>query len=198
VARVKALPQCLCLAGNHDWAALGKLDLGDFNPDARMAALWTRAQLTPESRQFLEERPERLGPLEGRYTLAHGSPRYPIWEYILDRRTARIAFDHFDTQVCFVGHSHVPAIFQLRSEQVNITVPTPDEPISLNDGRYIVNPGGVGQPRDGDPRASYLLLDTEANSVAYKRVAYPVEEVQARMIEARLPVRMIVRLSYGW
>ncbi len=198
VARIKALPECLCLAGNHDWAALGKLDLENFNADARRAVIWTRDQLTPESRQFLEERPERLGPLGERYTLAHGSPRYPIWEYILDTRTARVAFDHFDTQVCFVGHSHVPAIFRLKSEQVELVLPVPDEPIVLNEGRYIVNPGGVGQPRDGDPRASYLVLDTEANSVTYRRVAYPIEEVQRRMIEARLPVRMIARLSYGW
>jgi diadenosine tetraphosphatase ApaH/serine/threonine PP2A family protein phosphatase len=198
VARIMALPQYVCLAGNHDWAALGRLDLGNFNTDARLAALWTREQLTPESRKFLEERPDRLGPLEERYTLAHGSPRYPIWEYILDTRTARTAFEHFDTPVCFVGHSHVPVIFQQKSEEVKIVLAVADEPIVLNEGRYIVNPGGVGQPRDGDPRASYVLLDTETNSVTFRRVAYPVEETQARMIEAGLPMRIIARLRYGW
>jgi len=198
VARIKALPNCLCLAGNHDWAALGRLDLENFNTDARLAALWTAEQLTPESRQFLEERPDHMGPLEERYTLAHGSPRYPIWEYILDIRTARTSFEYFNTPVCFVGHSHVPVIFQQKSEKVELILPLPGEPMVLNEGRYIVNPGGVGQPRDGDPRASYALLDTEANSVTFCRVPYPVEETQARMIAAGLPMRLIARLSYGW
>ena len=198
VERVRELRRYQCLAGNHDWAALGKLDLSDFNTDARLAALWTRQQLTPDNRAFLDARLEYIGPLEGRYTLVHGSPRYPIWEYILDEAIAAENFPYFSTQVCLVGHTHVPVIYAETPAGVRALRPPLDTPHPLGDQRLIINPGSVGQPRDGDPRASYLLLDVEAGTVTYRRVDYPIEVTQEKMAAVGLPPRIIARLEYGW
>lgn len=197
VDRLRELRPEYWLAGNHDWAALGKLDISDFNPMARLAALWTRQQLTPENIAFLETLPARTRASE-KFTLAHGSPRHPIWEYIMDVRTAAVNFAHFDTPYCLVGHTHIPAIYRQHSGRVDVPAYILGDPIKLGDSRLIINPGGVGQPRDGDPRASYLLLDTEVLAVTYYRVAYPIQETQAKMSEAGLPARLIVRLAYGW
>lgn len=198
VERVRELRRYQCLAGNHDWAALGKLDLSDFNTDARLAALWTRQQLTPDNRAFLDARLEYIGPLEDRYTLVHGSPRYPIWEYILDEAIAAENFPYFSTQVCLVGHTHVPVIYAETPAGVRALRPPLDKPHPLGDQRLIINPGSVGQPRDGDPRASYLLLDVDASTVTYRRVDYPIEATQEKMAAVGLPPRIIARLEYGW
>lgn len=190
----------LCIAGNHDWATLGKLDLQDFNPDAREANLWNREQLTPENLAYLEALPETW--VEGQFTLIHGSPRHPIWEYIIYASTAQINFAYFDTPYCFVGHTHTPVIFRLQNEGgtkvCDLVSPPASESASLGPERLILNPGSVGQPRDGDPRASYLLLDTEALTIEYRRVAYPVEKTQAKMLEHDMPLRLVLRLGYGW
>jgi diadenosine tetraphosphatase ApaH/serine/threonine PP2A family protein phosphatase len=197
VDRFRDLRPQYWLAGNHDWAALGKLDISDFNPMARLSALWTRQQLTRENFALLKKLPARVKASD-QFTLAHGSPRHPIWEYVLDVQTAETNFAHFDTPYCLVGHTHVPAIYRLHNGQVEALAYTLGEPFELKKGRMIINPGGVGQPRDGDPRASYLILDTIALTVTYHRVEYPVEETQARMYKAGLPSRLITRLSYGW
>jgi predicted phosphodiesterase len=195
IERIQELPH-RCLAGNHDWAVLGKLDLEDFNADAQRACLWTREQLTPTSRMYLESLEERI--TEGDFTLAHGSPRHPIWEYVIHPSIARANFAHFDTPYCFVGHSHVPAIFRDRGSDVDIRPIELDVPMSLGQQRLIINPGSVGQPRDGDPRASYAILDAEAGEIEYRRVPYPIEETQGKMAQVGLPPRLIIRLSYGW
>ncbi len=196
---LKSLPH-LCIAGNHDWATLGKLDLRDFNPDAREANLWNRKQLTPANLAYLDALPETR--VEGQFTLIHGSPRHPIWEYIIYASTAQVNFEYFDTPYCFVGHTHTPAIFCLQNEGGAKTcepIPPPvGELISLGPERLILNPGSVGQPRDGDPRASYLLLDTEALTIEYRRVEYPFEKTQAKMLEHDMPLRLVLRLGYGW
>lgn len=197
VARLRELQPEYWLAGNHDWAALGKLDIADFNPMARLAALWTREQLTPENFAYLAALPAQVKASET-FTLAHGSPRHPIWEYVLDASTASANFAHFETPYCLVGHTHVPAIYRQYNGRVEMPAYTLGEPFKLRNGRLIVNPGGVGQPRDGDPRASYILLDTDALTVTYNRVEYPIQETQARMSEAGLPSRLITRLNYGW
>lgn len=197
VNRLRELEPEYWLAGNHDWAALDKLDISDFNAMARQAALWTREQLTPENFAFLATLPTRVQASE-QFTLAHGSPRHPIWEYVLDVRAATANFDHFDTPYCLVGHTHVPAIYRQRNGRVQVPNYALGEPLELENGRLIINPGGVGQPRDGDPRASYLILDIEALTVTYHRVAYPIQETQAKMAEAGLPSRLITRLNYGW
>ncbi|MFQ6059041.1 MAG: metallophosphoesterase family protein [Anaerolineae bacterium] len=218
VERLRELPH-RCIAGNHDWAVLGKLDLEDFNADAQRACLWTQEQLTPASLAYLQGLEERI--VEGDFTLVHGSPRHPIWEYVIYPSIAQTNFAHFDTSYCFVGHSHVPVIFRdLGSEVATARILTatarvgfepaasagevdvrPFEvgvPLSLGERRLIINPGSVGQPRDGDPRASYVILDVEASTIEYRRVPYPVEETQRKMARAGLPPRLIVRLSYGW
>jgi predicted phosphodiesterase len=196
---LRSLPH-LCIAGNHDWATLGKLDLNDFNPDAREANLWNREQLRPDSLAFLEDLPEML--VEGTFTLSHGSPRHPIWEYIIYTSTAHMNFSFFDTPFCFVGHTHTPVIFRLNDREgtqvCDQIAPPADKPLSIDSGRFIINPGSVGQPRDGDPRASYVILDLEALTVEHCRVAYPVEETQAKMMEHNLPLRLVLRLGYGW
>jgi len=189
----------LCIAGNHDWATLGKLDLRDFNPDAREANMWNRKQLTPGNLAYLEDLPESL--VEGQFTLIHGSPRHPIWEYVIYASTAEINFDHFETSYCLVGHTHSPVIFvqaEGNGSKVKEIQPPVDEPVALGPERLILNPGSVGQPRDGDPRASYAILDDEAMTIEYHRVSYPVEETQAKMIEHGLPARLVLRLGYGW
>lgn len=197
VERLRELKPEYWLAGNHDWAALGKLDISDFNPMARLAALWTREQLTPQNFRFLETLPARVKASE-LFTLAHGSPRHPIWEYVLDAQTAAANFAYFDTPYCLVGHTHVPAIYRQQNGRVEGPAYALGEPIRLENGRVIVNPGGVGQPRDGDPRASYIILDTDALTVTYHRVEYPVQKTQAKMAKAGLPARLITRLNYGW
>lgn len=186
------------LAGNHDWAALGKLDVSEFNPMARLAALWTREQLTSENRAFLARLQTHERATDPRFTLAHGSPRHPVWEYILDSQTAAANFAHFETPYCLVGHTHVPMIYRQLNSRIDIPPHAPDQPIQLTEERLIINPGGVGQPRDGDSRASYMILDTDGLSITFRRVSYPIEETQARMREAGLPSRLINRLTYGW
>lgn len=187
----------VCVAGNHDWAAIDKLDIGDFNVDAKQACLWTRETLSPENWEYLENLPERLEFPELDFTLVHGSPRHPIWEYILSPFIAKENFDHFNTQFCLVGHTHIPAIFRSYTRSpVELTNPLHlDE---LGEERLIINPGSVGQPRDGDPRASYAIFDTEDLTLEIHRIPYPIEVTQEEMKKVNLPPRLIVRLSYGW
>lgn len=189
----------ICLTGNHDWAALGKIDLNDFNPDARQAALWTREQLTPASLQFLEERPDMIV-YNSEITMAHASPRQPIWEYITNTSIARANFSHFHTALCLVGHTHVPAIFVLDAQgTVREQKIIDGQTVPLRDGsRYIVNPGSVGQPRDNDPRAAYAILDLVSGAITFHHVEYDIVQTQQRMYNAGLPARLIMRLNYGW
>lgn len=196
IERVREFPH-FSLAGNHDWAALGKLDLADFNVIARVANQWTQTQLTPTSHDYLSELPTHKE-LEGFY-LAHASPREPVWEYILDTRTAFANFQHFTGSFCLVGHTHVPVVFELNEERerTKTLIPPLLEPLELGPHRMIINPGSVGQPRDGDPRASYALLDTEEMIWEFRRVAYPVEVTQERMEAEGLPPRLIARLEVG-
>ena len=188
----------VAIAGNHDWAVLGKLDLGDFNAYARHANLWTRQQLTAQSLAYLEALPETV--VEGSFTMAHGSPRHPVWEYLFDPKTAKLSFAHYDTAICLVGHTHVPIIFRdlADSNQCQLSLPLTGPAIDLDGGRYIANPGSVGQPRDRDPRAAYMLLDTEAKVCEQCRVGYNVAETQRKVRLAGLPGRLGTRLAFGW
>lgn len=190
--------ELVCLAGNHDWAALGKLNLDTFNADARAAATWTQKMLTEESRAYLDSLPSRVEFDE--FTLAHGSPRQPVWEYVLEPLVAYINFLHFKTPYALVGHTHAPVIFELNEEQNSSLVHYPmyGEPISLGGERLIINPGSVGQPRDSDPRAAYALLDSEQMTWEFHRIDYRIEETQNRMRQHGLPHRLVARLQYGW
>jgi len=188
----------LAIAGNHDWGALGKLDLSEFNVDARRANLWTREQLSPRSWSFLDALPQEL--VEDQVTLVHGSPRHPIWEYLVYPSVACLNFQHFDTRVCLVGHTHVPVIFVGPSDEEGCRVLQAVEsgPVALGEERYIINPGSVGQPRDGDPRAAFLILDTDEGTIEHRRVPYDIAATQEKMRAVGLPARSIARLEYGW
>lgn len=187
----------LALSGNHDWAVLDKLDMDEFNPEAKQVVNWTRAMLNEENTAYLATLPPRQ--VETDFTLAHASPRHPVWEYILDLQTALENFDHFDTAYCLVGHSHVPALFILdeEAEVLDGYMVGDGEVVELGPHRLILNPGSVGQPRDGDPRAAYALLDEEAMTFTFHRVAYNIVETQRRMRTHGMPARLIDRLAQG-
>ncbi|MCA9941444.1 MAG: metallophosphoesterase family protein [Anaerolineales bacterium] len=197
VTLLQSLPH-ISLSGNHDWAVLDRLDINTFNPEARQAIGWTQDQLTPESRAYLEELPSLIF-IEPIFTLAHASPRQPVWEYILDAATAAVNFNHFETSNCLVGHTHVPIIYALRDDRVTTRAPLYGQPFTLNESeRLIINPGSVGQPRDADPRAAYALLDLERMTWEHRRVGYDIDATQERMRRHNLPQRLITRLAYGW
>ena len=196
VERLRAL-EPLALTGNHDWAVLDKLDVDDFNAEARMVVRWTQRTLTGENRAYLQDLPPlRVAPP---FTLAHASPRHPVWEYILDLPTALANFAHFDTPCCLVGHTHVPAVFALdeASGGLDFALVEHGDVLDLSRHRLIVNPGGVGQPRDGDPRAAYALLDDEAMTMEFRRVPYDIAATQALMRDLKMPRRLIKRLEQG-
>jgi diadenosine tetraphosphatase ApaH/serine/threonine PP2A family protein phosphatase len=185
----------VCVAGNHDWAAIGKVDLSDFNPDAAAACRWTAQQLSPEDVHYLESLPLLME--KDSFTLAHGSPREPIWEYILSTSIASQNFNFFQTQYCLVGHSHVPLVFKDEDGACSFSRWSANVGLALGKHRLIINPGGVGQPRDDDPRASYTIYDSESRLIRLYRVPYDIDATQTRMMEKGLPVRLVVRLSYG-
>jgi len=191
----------LCIAGNHDWAALDKLDVDEFNSNARFAALWTRKQLTPDSKTYLDNLPLHLLEEEV-FTLVHGSPRHPIWEYILYPKIAQVNFEHFETTYCLVGHTHNPVVFAEGETPGAMCQIMPVEPglhvQKLNARRLIINPGSVGQPRDGDPRAAYALLNTETMELQIKRVAYDIIAVQELMKAYNFPPKLWNRLAFGY
>lgn len=187
----------IALSGNHDWAVLDKLDISSFNAEAKMAITWTRDTITPETRAYLDSLPSKL--IAEPFTLAHASPRQPVWEYILDPYTAALNFDFFETVYCLVGHTHVPVWFEEEDVyQVVPRVPEYGQPMQLSSNRLIINPGSVGQPRDADPRACYALLDTDTLAWRYRRVVYDVGQTQARMRDHGMPARLVSRLEYGW
>jgi diadenosine tetraphosphatase ApaH/serine/threonine PP2A family protein phosphatase len=197
IQRVRQLPQLVCLLGNHDAATLKAIDADTFNHEARLAIYWTQQMITQASREFLQALPEKLQVSD--VTLAHGSPRQAVWEYILDTRTATANFAYFETPYCFVGHTHLPVYYYMPDETQTARLIVPDTPVELTLApRTIINPGSVGQPRDRDPRASYAIFDSVHHIWEYRRVVYDVTAVQARMRAANLPDRHIQRLSAGW
>jgi predicted phosphodiesterase len=185
------------LAGNHDLACAGAASTANFNPVAKAAAEWTAERLSPETRAELAGRPSRVD-LDG-ITLAHGSPRDPVWEYVLDPISATANMLHVEGDLCFVGHSHVAMIAIIRPGDKNASIfpLTEGETVDLHIGRLLINPGSVGQPRDGDPHAAFALLDTDRQTVAGCRIAYDVAMTQAKMREAGLPERLATRLRSG-
>lgn len=197
VELVREQPNLVCLLGNHDAAAVGIMDIFSFNPEARLSVKWTQDTLTPENHTFLEERP--LIEVIDNITLVHGSPRHPIYEYLLDTRAATDSFEHFDTDYCVVGHTHLPVMFYIFNGDfiAHLTIPRVDEITELQP-RAILNPGSVGQPRDRDPRAAYAIIDTEKQTWQSYRVDYDIEATQRLMMEHQLPERHIMRLSSGW
>lgn len=194
VARL-ASENALGVRGNHDSAALGELGTDAFNDDARAAVEWTADTIDTATRQWLAALPLRS--IDQPFTLVHGSPRDPTWEYVFTSAIARANLGAFETHHCLVGHTHVPLIFRHSESGVEGVQPLPGAAYHFADERLIVNPGSVGQPRDGDPRASAMILDTDRGVLEWHRVEYPIEQVQKMMARRRLPVRLIERLQLG-
>lgn len=188
----------VAISGNHDLACLGKVDLSDFNPDARKANIWNGKQLTPEHRAWLEDLPP-MRRMDLRFTIVHASPREPVWEYLLTPAQAMANFSRFSTQVCLIGHSHVQLCFCLNSDGFcERFLPKSGQVLKLrDDDRYFINPGSVGQPRDQDPRAAYAVIDTEAGTVRFNRIEYDIAKTQAQMRAVDLPEALIRRLELG-
>jgi predicted phosphodiesterase len=183
-----------CLVGNHDLVALGELNVSDFNDEAAAAAVWTSSVLTPESRAFLASlRP--VGQAEG-VDLYHASARDPVWEYVLTEEAARATFELSSAPLILVGHSHVALALTRDGDEVAGGLAPAGTEADLN-GRWLLNPGSVGQPRDGDPRAAWLLLDLERRFAAFHRVPYSIEDTQSEMRERGLPRALATRLERG-
>lgn len=186
------------IAGNHDHAAIGRLDIATFNQYAAVAALWTRRQLTPGGRRYLGALPYTLrnDDLFG----VHASPANPEdWIYLTSLRLADEAFDAMsgDTALCVLGHTHTPGIYEKRTadgRSSQIAAAT----LEIEPGyRYIVNVGSVGQPRDGDPRAAYCVFDTMEKKIEIKRIEYDLETAQRKIRAAGLPEMLAERLEFG-
>lgn len=185
----------LAVQGNHDAAALGRIPIGTFNDLAREAIEWTAAAMTEANLDWLAELPEKR--VEGDFTLAHGSPRDPIWEYLFSVPAARINLAAFDTPYCMVGHTHHQLTFRDDRGQVEALLARDGERLMLDERRCILNPGSVGQPRDGDPRACAMTVETDSGKVEWHRVDYPIEETQAAIRALPLPERLADRLELG-
>lgn len=198
-ARLRHQENLISIVGNHDVAALGQIDLDTFNPHAKFAALWTQKEMDEGTKEYLMS----LGQVEelDGLTAVHGSPRDPVWEYLDQLPQAPENFARFTTPLCFVGHTHVPRVFtqEPRNRATDLFVPTPDQTLTTDDGiRRIINPGSVGQPRDGNPRTSFGTYDTETHRFQYYRIEYDVRATQAKMKKAGLPEALADRLAYGF
>ena len=188
------------IAGNHDRAATGAIGVEEFNSDAAEAALWTRERLDEDDQAFLDGLPEVTKPEES-FTIVHGTLKHPVWEYLYSYEAAQGHLELQETAFSCVGHTHVPMLVEEEQE-----APHGCELYRLDDGavvelsddkRLVVNPGSVGQPRDGDPRASYAIYDEGSRTFTIKRVEYEISETQKLMGEADLPTWLIERLAVG-
>jgi diadenosine tetraphosphatase ApaH/serine/threonine PP2A family protein phosphatase len=185
----------VCLAGNHDLAVIGAADLALFVGEAEAAARWTRDVLEDEAAAFLAS----LEPAASRdhVALAHGSPADPVWEYILSQAAAVEAFAATEEPLILVGHSHVALEICLEELELRGGLAAGGHEVDLNAGRHILNPGSVGQPRDGDARAGWLVIDSDARRATFRRTDYPIGVTQAEMRERGLPEGLAERLAQG-
>jgi predicted phosphodiesterase len=195
VVELLASENALGVRGNHDSAALGELDTDAFNDDARAAIEWTITELRDSSRAWLGAL-NRREEIDG-FTLVHGSPRDPTWEYVYAVSIARANINRFSTTHCLVGHTHVPLVYRQNASKVEPWLPARASRLELDERRALINPGSVGQPRDGDRRASGMLLDTDDMTAEWRRVEYPIDSVQELMRKAGLPKRLVARLAFG-
>jgi predicted phosphodiesterase len=185
----------LCLVGNHDLGVIGSIPLDEFSPDAAVAARWTENVLSDSSRSYLES----LAPQAevAGVELYHASPRDPVWDYVLSEPVARESLEITHAAVVMVGHSHVPLAMILENGRANGGLAPGGHEVDLARGRWLLNPGSVGQPRDNDPRAAYVLLDLDARRAQFRRVEYEVEKTQAAILERGLPEMLAQRLALG-
>lgn len=199
IERVLSLDPLAVIRGNHDKAACCLADASDFNHVARTAARWTAETLTPEHLAYLERLPQ--GPISINETLeiCHGAP-FDEDHYIFDINDAARALDTAARRVCLFGHTHLPVVYRRDVDGDAGLVPQPDQDVQLQlreDARYLINPGSVGQPRDGDPRAAFAIYDQASRMITLKRVEYPVEQAQRRIFDAGLPPSLAHRLAVG-
>ena len=185
----------LAVAGNHDYAAVGKMGVEEFNYAAKAAAHFTTTQLSDEESEFLAGLP--LVALAEPFTLVHGTLRDPLLEYLLDQETALVTLEMLTTRFCLVGHSHLPFLFRADQSPPEFIEFVEDENYSLDRERWIINPGSVGQPRDRDPRPSYAIYDSQGGTIERHRVVYDVPATQEKMRLAQLPQYLIQRLAQG-
>jgi predicted phosphodiesterase len=199
IDRVRALNPVAVIRGNHDKAACGLDDGSQFNHVARIAATWTGAQLSPDNRTYLRELP--MGPtvIDELTEICHGAP-FDEDYYIFDGGDAVRGLDSTTRPLCLFGHTHLPVLFWLRNAQYEGAAPGGggETLLTIDDNtKYLVNPGSVGQPRDGDARAGYAILDTTARELRLRRIVYPVEAAQRRILAAGLPASLANRLALG-
>jgi predicted phosphodiesterase len=198
VEELKDIPNLTCLLGNHDAAAIGKMPLEIFNGDARRSLIYHEKVLTASNMDYMRSLPSGAI-ICGDATLAHGSPRDPLWEYILNTLSARMNFNHFSTSLCLVGHSHIQCMFALDEKNDLVTLNQTKADITITiQSKLILNPGSVGQPRDHDPRAAYAIYETEPRSWTPRRAEYNIAEVQERIRAVRLPEKNALRIGEGW
>ncbi|MCX6055895.1 MAG: metallophosphoesterase family protein [Chloroflexi bacterium] len=197
ITRIRSLPNLTCIMGNHDAAIGGNKNIDKFNDDAQRTIQISKNAISPENLVYLKRLREKV--VTQLVTLTHGSPRNPVWEYLVDPFTAMMNFAFFNTQLAFVGHSHLPISFTIDpgGEKVHRIIQEGDQEMKIT-SRAILNPGSVGQPRDHDPRASFGIFDPEELTWNIHRVAYNIEAVQKRIIAAGLPERQAKRLTDGW
>ncbi|MFH1639088.1 MAG: metallophosphoesterase family protein [Chloroflexota bacterium] len=185
-----------CVAGNHDWGATGKIDISGFNADALAACRWTGEVLSAQDRDYLDNLP--LVVEKGDFMLVHGSPKDPLREYLISLSCAEQNFACFTSRFCLVGHSHLPLVFTCSERHgISCRYPAPVTRLSSGGSRLIINPGSVGQPRDGDPRASYAIYDNETEELEHYRVPYDIVRTQEKMMACNLPPRLAARLTHG-
>jgi predicted phosphodiesterase len=185
----------ICVAGNHDWAAVGKVSLSYFNPMAADACRWTTKQLSQDDVRYLENLPLTVD--KGDFLIVHGSPAEPVMEYVISTSIAARNFSLFKSSYCLVGHTHVPAAFKEENGTCKAIRLSPGVGLVLGTGRMIVNPGAVGQPRDGDPQAAYAIYDSESHILRPYRLAYDISATQDRIMQAGLPIHLATRLAAG-
>jgi predicted phosphodiesterase len=186
----------ICLAGNHDLAVIGELSLNEFSRGAALAAQWTQEVIATETRDYLASL-SPTGSAEG-IGLFHASPRDPVWEYVLSALAAELCFDATDFRVSLIGHSHVALSFhRAEGEPATGTTRHEGEDVDVTTGEWLINPGSTGQPRDGDARAAWLVLDTGAGTAAWRRAEYDIGGAQDAIRAANLPDSLAERLQYG-
>jgi diadenosine tetraphosphatase ApaH/serine/threonine PP2A family protein phosphatase len=185
----------VCVSGNHDLGAIGRLELSYFNPTAAEACRWTATRLNPADARYLEDLPATIQ--RGDFLLVHGSPTEPALEYVISNGIAAKNFSFFKSRFCLVGHTHVPLAFREEEGFCTSISLSPGIGLVLGEKRMIINPGGIGQPRDGDSRASYAIYESEGKMFRLYRVSYDIGSTQDRMVRAGLPMSLISRLETG-